>query len=181
MAFGTPNTTIQASWDVLNVPKFCNMLQYCLKYETVWTQMPNQNTNFLFNLFSLLLIFNLTFSLSSHWFVSLQPMFSLSFFFRSASLTLKSTIRRPHRSSRRHRFSFEDSIAANLKTPSFYVSVWHSHHPLATLISPSLISPCWFRYAERQKPPKLATDHWPTLRRRGTPVWRTQWPKVILV
>ena len=41
-----------------------NMLQYRLKYETVRTQMPFQNNNFLFNLFSLLSIFNSTFSLS---------------------------------------------------------------------------------------------------------------------
>ena len=96
--------------------------------------MLNQNTNFLFSLFSLISIFNSAFSLSSHWFVFLQPMFSLSFFFRSPSLTLKSTVRRPHQSSRRphqlshrHHFSFEDSITADLKTPLFYVSIWHSH------------------------------------------------------
>ena len=156
LAFSIPNTTIQASWGVLNVLKLSNMLQYRLKYETVRTQMPNQNTNFLFNLFSLLSIFNSMFSLSSHRFVSLQTMFSLSFFFRSPSLTLKSTVRRPHWlsccphwSSHRHRFSFEDSIVADLKTPLFYVSVWHSHHPLATPISPSPISPHRSRYAER--------------------------------
>ena len=34
------------------------------------------------------LIFYSTFSLSSHWFVFLQPMFSISFFFRSDSITL---------------------------------------------------------------------------------------------
>ena len=102
------------------------MLQYRLKYETVRTQMPFQNNNFLFNIFSLLSIFNSTFSLSSHYFLSLQPMFSLSFFFffRSPSLTLKSTaikppitdqvvssfyichhsmVRRPHRSTVYHR------------------------------------------------------------------------------
>ena len=50
--------------------------------------MPNQTINFLFNIFSLLSIFYSTFSLSSHWFVFLQPMFSISFFFRSDSITL---------------------------------------------------------------------------------------------
>ena len=53
--------------------------------------MPFQNNNFLFTIFSLLSIFNSTFSLSSHCFLSLQPMFSLSFFFKSPSFTLKST------------------------------------------------------------------------------------------
>ena len=98
-----------------------------------------------------ILIFYSTFYLSSQYLIqrflslltdfSLQPMFSLSFFFRSPSLTLKSMVRRPHRSSCRHRFSFEDSIAANLKTPSFYVSIWHSHCPLAMPISQSSILP----------------------------------------
>ena len=99
------------------------MLVYRLKYETVWTQMPFQNNNFLFNIFCLLSIFNSTFPLSSHCFLSLQPMISLSFFFKSPSLTLKSTaikppitdqvvssfyvrhrstIRRPHRSTVLH-------------------------------------------------------------------------------
>ena len=76
-----------------------------------------------YSTFSLLSIFNSTFSLSSHCFLSLQPMISLSFFFRSPSLTLKSTaikppitdqvvssfyvrhrstIRRPHRSTVLH-------------------------------------------------------------------------------
>ena len=45
-------------------------------------------------------------------------MFFLSFFFRSLSLTLKSTVRQPHRSTVRH-----------------HVSVWHSHCPFATPIS----------------------------------------------
>ena len=94
LAFDTPNTKIWASWGVSNAKDFGILLQYHLKYETVWTQMPNQTTNFLFNLFSLLSIFYSTFSLSSHRFVSLQPMFSLSFFFRSNSLTLKSTVQR---------------------------------------------------------------------------------------
>ena len=132
LAFGTSNTTFQASWGIPNLLKFCNMLQYCLKYETVQTQMLKQNSNFLFNLFSLLSIFNSMFSLSSHWFVSLLPMFSLSFFFKSPSLTLKSTVRRPyrsrcrpHRSSCDHRFSFEDSITINLKTP--LSPVWSRH------------------------------------------------------
>ena len=142
LAFGTPNTKKHLPTGVVNAKTFGTSEQYRSKYGTIWTQMPNQANNILYNFFSLLSIFYSTFSLSSHKFVSLQPMFSLSFFFRSPSLTLKSTIRRPHRLSRRHRFSFEDSITANLKTPSFYISVWHSHHPLATLISPSLISPC---------------------------------------
>ena len=98
-----------------------------------------------------IIIFYSTFSLSSQYliqrFLSLLIVFSLSnpcslsFFFRSPFLTLKSTVRRPYRSSCCHRFSFEDSIAANLKTPSFYVSIWHSHCPLAMPISQSSILP----------------------------------------
>ena len=99
------------------------MLQYRLKYEMVRTQMPNQNINFLFNLFSLLSIFNSTFSLSSHWFVSLQPC-SLSFFFRSPSLILKSTVRRPHRSS--HRSSIKLPPSPIKPPPSLLI--WRLHH-----------------------------------------------------
>ena len=51
---------------------------------------------------------------------------------------------------------------------SLSLSLWHSHRRLAT---PS-------HHVERKRPPRLATDHWPTLQRRGTPVWRTRWPKV---
>ena len=42
------------------------------------------------------------------------------------------------------------------------------------------LSPHWsmISYVERRRPPRLATDHWPTLRQRGTPVWRTWWPEV---
>ena len=107
-----------------NLKKFETRLQYRLKYETVRTQMPFPKNNFLFNIFSLLSIFYSTFSLSSHWFVSLQPRFSLSFFFRSPSLTLKSTVHWPHRSSRHphrsschHRRWSEDTIVAGLKPP----------------------------------------------------------------
>ena len=42
-----------------------------------------------------IIIFYSTFSLSSHCFLSLQPMFSLSFFFRSPFVTLKSTAIKP--------------------------------------------------------------------------------------
>ena len=126
---------------------------YRLKYETVWTQMPFQNNNFLFNIFSLLSIFNSTFSLSSHCFLSLQPMISLSFFFRSPSLTLKSTaikppitdqvvssfyvrhrstIRRPHRSTVLHHSTSLSGILIAL-------SPRRSQSP----ISPSPISGLW--------------------------------------
>ena len=80
-----------------------------------------------------IIIFYSTFSLSSQYliqrFLSLLIVFSLSnpcslsCFFRSPFLTLKSTVQWPHRSSCCHRFSFEDSIAVDLKMPSFYVSV----------------------------------------------------------
>ena len=100
-----------------------------------------------------IIIFYSIFSLSSQYliqrFLSLQPMFSLSLSssdhppsslnqrysgFTDQAADHRSS-HRPHRSSRRHCFSFEDSIIADLKTPSFYVSVWHSHRPLATPIS----------------------------------------------
>ena len=42
-----------------------------------------------------------------------------------------------------------------------------SPHPLAILISHRRS-----HHSEIQWPPRLATDHWPTLRGRGTPVWR---------
>ena len=44
--------------------------------------------------------------------------------------------------------------------------------PLASPISPRRSRHRRSCHAERQRPPRLATDHWPTLRRRGTPVWR---------
>ena len=56
-----------------------------------------------------------------------------------------------------------------LSDASLALSVWHSYHAF---------SPIRSRHAERQRPPKLAIDHWPTLRRRGTPVWRTWWQEV---
>ena len=57
---------------------------------------------------------------------------------------------------------------------SLALFVWHSRHAFSPLRSRH----CWSFHAERQRPPKLTTDHWPTLRRRGTPVWRTRWPEV---
>ena len=109
-----------------------NMRQYGHKYHF-------KITIFYSTFFLSPLIFNSTFSLSSHCLLSLQPMFSLSFFFKSPSLTLKTTVRRPHRSSRLivlRTPSFNITVASPINgTPSFYVSVWHSHHPLATLIS----------------------------------------------
>ena len=35
LAFDTSNTKYRALWGVLNVSKFCGMLQYTLKYENV--------------------------------------------------------------------------------------------------------------------------------------------------
>ena len=61
-----------------NLKKFETQLQYCLKYETVRTQMPFPKNNFLFNIFSLLSIFNSMFSLSCHCFLSLSTSLALS-------------------------------------------------------------------------------------------------------
>ena len=119
-------------------------------YNTVSrTQMPFQNNNFLFNIFSLLSIFNSTFSLFS--LLSLSPADVLSLF-----LLLQITLPHPqinsdqaadHRSSRLivlHTPSFNGTTTSSINgTPSFYVSVWHSHRPLATTISPSPISSLW--------------------------------------
>ena len=79
-----------------------------------------------------ILIFYSTFSPSSQYFIqrffslftdlSLSNPCSLSFFFRSPSLTLKSTVRRPHRSSC---CRFEDAIIVGLKPPPS--SVWSRH------------------------------------------------------
>ena len=62
------------------------MLQYRLKYEMVWTQMPFQNNNFLFNIFSLLSIFNSTFSLSLFSLFSLSPADVVSLFLLQITL-----------------------------------------------------------------------------------------------
>ena len=86
---------------------FDTSLQYHLKYETVWIQMPNQNTNFLFNLFSLLSIFYSTFFLSFHWFVSLQPMFPL--------FLLQITLPHP-------------KINGTPPSPIKLLSIWRRHH-----------------------------------------------------
>ena len=88
------------------------MLQYRLKYESVRTQLPFQNNNFLFNLFSLLSIFNSTFSLS------LTHVLSL--------FLLQITLPHPQ---------INGTAASPINgMPSFYVSVWHSHRLLATPI-----------------------------------------------
>ena len=41
LAFEAPNTKNQPSSAVPNLKKFDTYLQYHLKYETVWTSMPN--------------------------------------------------------------------------------------------------------------------------------------------
>ena len=43
LAFGTPNTKNGALWDVPNLKKYATPLQYCLKYETVWTTIAKLN------------------------------------------------------------------------------------------------------------------------------------------
>ena len=63
----------------------------------------------------------------------------------------------------------------------------HKFHHHWSILSPSPVfpplfslSPQWsmISYVERRRPPRLATDHWPTLRQKGTPMWRTWWPEV---
>ena len=108
------------------------MLQYRLKYETVRTQMPCPENNFLFNIFSLLSIFNSMFSLSSHCFLS--PSTSLALFVLVALFFLGCL--------------------------SVYISRSLCSGPLAiadltTPISSSLISPRRSCHAERQRPPGL--------------------------
>ena len=78
-------------------------------------------------------------------------------------------------------FSLLISNASFALSPStsLALSVWHSRHALLPIQSRHRRShhrrSC---HAERQRPPRLATDHWPTLRRRGTLVWRTWWSEV---
>ena len=153
LAFDTPNTKIWASWGVSNAKDFGILLQYHLKYETVWTQMPNQTTNFLFNLFSLLSIFYSTFSLSSHRFVSLQPMFSLSFFFRSDSLTLKSMVQR--------RYGLWIKPPSPIKPPPSLL-FWRLH----LLI--------WRRHCRRSDA-AIATSVWSCMPPRSKPISATAW------
>ena len=92
-----------------------------------------------------IIIFYLTFSLSSQYliqrFLSLQPMFSLSFFFRSLSLTLKSTAIK--------------LLITDQAVFSFHVrhrsTVWRSHRSMVRHSSTSLsgiliaFSPRWSR------------------------------------
>ena len=68
------------------------------------------------------------------------------------------------------------SLSGILATPSRHADLTIAD--LTTLISPSSISPYWSCHTERQRPPRLATNHWPTLQQRGTLMWRTRWPKV---
>ena len=79
------------------------MLQYRLKYETVRIQMPFQENDFLFNIFSLLSIFNSMFSLSSHCFLSPSTSLALSV------LALSPSPISPRRS--RHRWSRHADLA----------------------------------------------------------------------
>ena len=81
-----------------------------------------------------ILIFYSTFSLSSQYLIqhflslltdlSLSNPCSLSFFFRSPSLILKSTVRRPHRSSHRSKIKLPPSP---IKPPPSLL-VWRLHH-----------------------------------------------------
>ena len=81
-----------------------------------------------------ILIFYSTFSLSSQYLIqrflsllidlSLSSPCSLSFFFRSPSLILKSTVRRPHRSS--HRSSIKLPPSPIKPPPSLLI--WRLHH-----------------------------------------------------
>ena len=115
LAFGTSNTKNRASWGVLNVSKFWDMLQYRSTFGTVWTCVKKK-------------IYS-TFSLSSQYCIQLflslltdsTRVLSLSFFFKSDSLTLP----HPHRSSRCHRLWFEDSIVTDLKQP-LSLLIWSS-------------------------------------------------------
>ena len=101
------------------------MLQYRLKYETVRTQMPFPENNFLFNIFSLLSIFNSMFSLSSHCFLS-----------PSTSLGLSVLV-----------------ALSVLACFSVYISRSLCSGPLAIADLTTLISPCRSCHAERQKSP----------------------------
>ena len=70
------------------------------------------------------------------------------------------------------------SLALSPST-SLALFVWHSRHALLPIQSRHRRShhrrSC---HAERQRPPRLTTNRWPTLRRRGTLVWRTWWLEV---
>ena len=73
LAFGTPNTKNRASSGMLNVSKFWYMLQYTLKYESVWTEMPFWFNIFLFSFLSpLSSLYSFIFSLCHSLFLSSQ-------------------------------------------------------------------------------------------------------------
>ena len=67
LAFSTPNTKNKPSWGVSNAKNFGTLLQYRLKYETVWTKMAK--------FYIIIILF--TFSLSSSQ-ISLSPSSHLS-------------------------------------------------------------------------------------------------------
>ena len=92
MAFDTPNTTIQVSWGVPNVSKFCNMLQYYNNFGTIQNNIAYVFIIFLFNFFSL--------------FSHIQLVFSF--------LLLQIRFPHPHRSLTNQ----ATAIASSLKTPS---------------------------------------------------------------
>ena len=52
LTFDTPNTTIQASWGVLNVSKFYNMLQYSDNFGTVQNNIAYEFIIFLISFLS---------------------------------------------------------------------------------------------------------------------------------
>ena len=125
------------------------MLQYRLKYETVRIQMPFQENDFLFNIFSLLSIFNSMFSLSSHCFLSPSTSLALSVL-----------------------------VALSILACLFvYISRSLCSGPLAiadltTPISPSLISPRRSCHTKRQRPPSspLITTRFATKRNSSVKV-----------
>ena len=108
---------------VLNVSKFWDMLQYALKYESVWTEMPFQFNNFLFSFFSPLS------SLSSFLFFLILPQslrhqtspthFNHSFFFSlslvfSLPLSLAAPPPRPDADLCCYEFFFFLSVCSDL-------------------------------------------------------------------
>ena len=83
LAFSTPNTKNKPSWGVSNAKNFGTLLQYRLKYETVWTKMAK------FYIIIILFTFSLSssqISLSLSVFSSLSSLSSL-FLFHSMPIT----------------------------------------------------------------------------------------------
>ena len=136
-----------------NLKKFETRLQYRLKYETVRIQMPFPENNFLFDIFSLLSIFNSMFSLSSHCFLSPSTSLTLSVLVALSVLALSPSPISPRRF--RHRWSCHADLATprDRDRPARHWSrsalrrrgtpVWRTRWPEVKLPSATMTEAVW--------------------------------------